>query len=66
MSFERAIQARLRCRIQKSVIFVDFDVFRHVFGAENTMLCNLDDFKKLSLSDYWVLCVEERWERTEN
>ena len=58
-SFERAIQARLRCRIPKSVIFVDFDAFRHLFGAENTVLCNLDDFKKLSLSDHWFYVLKK-------
>ena len=58
-SFERAIQARLRCRIPKSVILVDFDVFRHVFGAENTVLCNLDDFKKLSLSGHWFYVLKK-------
>ena len=58
-SFERAIQARLWCRIPKSVILVDFDVFRHVFGAENTVLCNLDDFKKLSLSGHWFYVLKK-------
>ena len=41
------------------MIFVDFDVFRHVFGAENTVLCNLDDFKKLSLSDHWFYVLKK-------
>lgn len=58
-SFERTVQTRLRCRNPKSVIFVDFDIFRHVFGPENTVLCYLDDFKKLNLSDHWFYILKK-------
>ena len=59
VSFERAIQYRLRCRNPKAVVFVDFDVFRHVFGPENTVLCYPDDFKKLNLSDHWYYVLKK-------
>lgn len=52
-SFERAIKSRLRSRNPKSVIPVDYDLFRYVFGDATTLVCHLNDFNKLDLSDHW-------------
>ena len=52
-TFERAIKARLRSRNPKCVIPVEYDLFRHVFGNDCSLLCNLDSFSKLQLSDHW-------------
>ena len=58
-SFERAIESRLKCRNPKTVVHVDFDVFRYVFGESSVVLCNIEDFSKLSLPDHWFYCLRK-------
>ena len=51
-AFERTIQSRLKSKNPRSVIHMDFDIFRYLFG-EKAKLCELRDFEFLNLPDNW-------------
>ena len=50
--FERTIQARLQSKNPKSVIHIDFDIYRYLF-SESPRLCDVKDFERLNLPENW-------------
>ena len=59
VSFERAIQTRLKSKTSKFAVYVDFDVFRFVFGSETTVLCSKDSFSKLKMTEHWYYNIKK-------
>ena len=51
--FERAIQNRLTSKSPKNVVFVEFDVFRFLFGNVKSVLCDLEDLDRLNMPPHW-------------
>ncbi|XP_045187635.1 uncharacterized protein LOC123545377 [Mercenaria mercenaria] len=58
LTFERAVQARLKSKNPTVVMCVDLDIYRYVFG-ESTKLCELNDFSLLDLPDYWCYSLNK-------
>ena len=54
------MRARLKSKTPEFMFCGDLDVYRYIFGAHNSVLCNLGDFDKLSLPAHWYydLCKD--------
>ena len=58
-SFERAVQFRLKGKNPTFTVYVDLDIFRHLFGDRTIVLCDKADFEQLNMSENWYYVLDK-------
>lgn len=65
LTFEYAIQQRLRSRNNRTIINFDLDIFRFCFGVDKCILLERSDLDKLPLSRHWYYNINRNGRGTQ-